>query len=66
LSPALDSSEDVLGGFGPDERLGLVVGLGDEAVDGGLQLDNRCEDATLEALSGEPGKLLGSWRRKNG
>src|ERR1700730_13118398 len=23
---------------------------------GGLQLDNRCEDATLEALSGEPGK----------
>jgi hypothetical protein len=48
-----DSSEDGVGGFGPDERLGLVIGLGDEAVDGGLQLDDRGEDAALEALPGE-------------
>jgi len=42
LSPALDSGEDGVGGFGPDERLGLVVGFCDEAVDCGLKLDDRC------------------------
>jgi hypothetical protein len=36
----LDSREDGIGGFGPDERLGLVVGLVDEAVDVGLKLDD--------------------------
>ena len=41
LSPALDGGEDRVGGFGRDERLGFVVGLGDEAVDGGLQFDDR-------------------------
>ena len=56
MSPALDSGEDRVGGFGPDERLGFVVGLSDEAVDGGLQLDDRGEDAALEALPGEFGK----------
>jgi Homeodomain-like domain len=45
-SPAGDGGEDGVGGFGPDEgldpdeRLGLAVGVGDEAVDGGLQLDD--------------------------
>ena len=56
MSPTLDGDEDGVGGFGPDERLGLVVGLGDEAVDGGLQFDDRGEDATLEPLPGELGK----------
>src|SRR5215813_6377296 len=37
-------------------RLGLVVGFSDEAVDGGLKLDNRGEDAAFEALPGERGK----------
>ena len=41
---------------GPDERLGHVVGFGDEAVDGGLKLDDRGEDAALEPLPGELGK----------
>ena len=45
-----------MGGFGPDERLGFVVGFSDEAVDGGLKLDNRCKDAAFEALPGELGK----------
>jgi hypothetical protein len=40
LSPALDSGEDCIGGFSPDERLGLAIGVGDEAVDGGLKLDD--------------------------
>ena len=56
MSPALDGGEDRVGGFGRDERLGFVVGLGDEAVDGGLQFDDRGEDAALEVLPGEPGK----------
>jgi len=53
LPPALHGDEDGVGGFGPDERLGFVVGFSDEAVDGGLKLDNRCEDAAFEALPGE-------------
>jgi len=56
LSPALDSGEDGVGGFGPDERLGRVVGLDCEAVDGGLKLDDRGEGAALEPLPGELGK----------
>jgi len=50
LSRAVDGDENGIGGFGPDERLGFVVGFSDEAVDGGLKLDNRCEDAAFEAL----------------
>jgi hypothetical protein len=38
------------------EWLGLVVGFSDEAIDGGLKLDNRCKDATFEALLGKLGK----------
>ena len=37
--------------LGPDERLGLVVGFCDEAVDGGLKLDDRSEDAAFEPVS---------------
>jgi len=50
----VDGGEDSVGGFDPDERFGLVVGLSDEAVDGGLQCDDRGEDTALEPL---PGKL---------
>ena len=56
MSPTLDSGEDGVSGFGPDERLGVAVGLGDEAVDGGLKLDDRGEDAALEPLPGKFGK----------
>src|SRR6267143_6452392 len=48
--------EDGVGGFGPDERLGHFVGFGDEAVGGGLKLDDRSEDAAFEPVSGELGK----------
>ena len=41
---------------GPDERLGHVVGFGDEAADGGLKLDDRSEEAAFEPVSGELGK----------
>ena len=56
MSPAVDGGENGIGGFGPDEWLGLVVGFSHEAVDGGLKLDNRGEDAAFEALPGERGK----------
>src|SRR5215217_3284290 len=39
---------DLAGGFGPDEGRGSVVVLGDVAVDGLLQLDDRAEDAAPE------------------
>ena len=42
----------------PDERLGvIVVGL-DEAVDRGLQVDQRVEDAAFEAPPGELAKKV--------
>ena len=40
MSPAVDGGENGILGFGPDERRGFVVGFSDEAVDGGLKLDN--------------------------
>ena len=41
---------------GPDEWLGLLVVVGDEAVDGGLKIDDALEDAALEAALGEDGE----------
>jgi len=38
---------------GPYERLGRLVVVGDEAVNGGLEVDSR-EDAALEATVAEP------------
>jgi hypothetical protein len=42
----------------PAERFGLVIGFCDEAVDGGLKLDDRCEDAAFQPVPGELGKQL--------
>ena len=46
----LHGSENDVGGFGPEERLGLVVCFGGEAVDGSLQFYDRCEVAAFELL----------------
>ena len=54
LPPAFQSGEGGVGLFGPDEALGLVVGVGDDA--GGLKIDERFDDATLEPLPGKFGK----------
>jgi len=40
--------DDFLGIGGPSEGLWLLVGFPEDAVDGGLQLDNRAEHAALE------------------
>jgi hypothetical protein len=53
----LYGGKDGVRGFGPDEWFGLVVGFCNEAIDGGLKLDDRCKDAAaFEPVPGELGK----------
>ena len=47
--PALDGSDDFVRVGGPCEWLGLLIVLGEEAVDRGLEVDDGVEDAALEA-----------------
>jgi len=57
LEPSVSSGDDVIGVGAPDERprvLGIV--FTDEAVDGGLQIDDGMEDAVLEPAPGEFGE----------
>lgn len=54
--PALDGGDDPVWVGGPDERLGIGILLGDEAVDGGLKIDERVERSPLQAPSGELGE----------
>ena len=54
--PALDGRDDPVGVGGPDEGLGIGVLLGDEAVDGGLEVDQRMERASFEAPAAELGE----------
>ena len=62
MSPAGNGGEDGVGGFGPDKWLGLAVGFGDEAVDGGLEVDDRGEDPRLRrcrvSLANQPSTAL--------
>jgi hypothetical protein len=48
--------DDVPGIGFPDERLGALVMLLDEVVDGALQGDRRMEDAALELSAAQLGK----------
>jgi hypothetical protein len=45
LAPAADGSDDLVGISGPDEGLGTVIKLGEEAIDGGLEIDDGSEQA---------------------
>ena len=47
--PAFDGGDDFVGIGGPYEGFGLGIGLCDEAVDGGLEIDDGSEDATLQS-----------------
>jgi hypothetical protein len=53
LVPSLDSGDDAVCVGGPDEGLGIIVGLVDEAVDGGLEVGDGAEHAALEPAPGE-------------
>jgi len=54
MLPALDGVDNSIGIGGPDEGFWVPVGLGDEAFDCCLKIDDRVEDAAFEA---SPGKL---------
>jgi len=56
LVPASSGGDDFVGIGGPDEGLWLSVMIGDEAVDGGLEVDDGAEDAALEATPAELGE----------
>src|SRR6185437_4117832 len=56
LLPPFDSGEHAFWVGGPDEGFGIEVCLGDEAVDGDLQINDRSEHAALEALARELGE----------
>ena len=74
MLPAFDSSEEAFWVCLPDEGLGFVVVLGEIAVDGGLEVDDRAEHPTLEPSLGEGGEEVfdgvepgaGSWREVEG
>ena len=51
--PTLHSGDDFVGICGPDKGLWVGILLGDEAVDGGLQVDDGVEDAAFEPLFGK-------------
>lgn len=54
--PATESGDDAVEIGAPDEGLGLGLGiLGDESVDGVLQIDNAREDAVFQSLARELG-----------
>jgi hypothetical protein len=57
LVPSFDGGDDFVWICGPIEGLGVIVGLVEEAVDGGLEFANRAEDAAFEAPFGEFGKV---------
>jgi hypothetical protein len=54
--PARGSGDDFFGVGFPDERLGLKVVVGEEAVDGGLEIDDALEDPSFEPPLGEDGE----------
>ncbi len=54
MVPAPDGGDDFIRIGGPDEGLWAFVVLGEEAVDGGLKVDERMEDAAFEAAVGQP------------
>jgi hypothetical protein len=53
--------EDLPGRLGPGEGLGIMVVLGDVAMDRGLQVDDRVEAAALEPAVSEAAQSR-EWR----
>jgi hypothetical protein len=49
LVPTANSGDDFVGIGGPSEGLRIIVGLPEEAVDRGLEVDNRAEYTAFES-----------------
>ena len=54
--PTIGGGDDFVWIGGPDQGLWLLVVVGDEAIDGGLEIDDAFEDAALETPLGEDGE----------
>src|SRR5947208_11190026 len=52
----LDAGEDVIGGFGPDEGLGVDIDGLDVGGDGRFEVSRRTMDAAADLLFGEIGE----------
>ncbi len=49
MVPSFNGNDDPIRIGGPGEGFGVFVGFGDEAIDGGLEIDEGMEDTPLEA-----------------
>jgi hypothetical protein len=47
LVPSSDSGDDFVWVCGPGDRLGIMVYLRDETIDGGLEIDHASEDTAV-------------------
>ena len=56
MVPSFDGGDDFVGVGRPDEGLGIAIDLFDEAVDGGLEIDDGAEDTAFEPPPGEFGE----------
>jgi len=54
--PSADGGDDLVRVFGPAEGLWVLIGLFDEAVDGGLEGDDGVEHAPFEPAIGQLGE----------
>ena len=54
--PTIDGGDDAIWVGGPDEGLGVVIVLLEEAFDRGLEVDDRMEDAAFQPALGELGE----------
>ena len=56
MVPSFHGSNDLVWIGCPGKGFGVFVGFGDEAIDGGLEIDQGVEDTALEASPGEFGE----------
>ena len=56
MVPTFDGRDDLIRIGGSHEGLGVFVGFLQEAVDGGLEIDDRAEDPAFEASFGQFGE----------
>src|SRR5882672_8348617 len=55
--PPFDGCDDFVGVGGPSEGLWHLICLGDEAVDGGLEIEDGSEDAAFQSPLGQLGEV---------
>jgi hypothetical protein len=56
LVPSRSCGDDFVWIGGPDEGFGMLVVIDNEAVDGGLKIDDALEDTALKAMLGQDGE----------